>query len=116
MSDMEYTYYGFRNCIGGFFEMATADARKILPAHLPASITRPGAPTNGVPKEKPSERDIIAEALHRSPKTIDNHRTSIGRKLNLADRVDLAQIASDAGLEIRDAQRKRVDPNNFGDD
>lgn len=31
---MEYTYYGFRNCIGGFFEMATADARKILPAHL----------------------------------------------------------------------------------
>jgi hypothetical protein len=34
MSDMEYTYYGFRNCIGGFFEMATADARKILPAHL----------------------------------------------------------------------------------
>lgn len=31
---MEYTYYGFRTCIGGFFEMATADARKILPAHL----------------------------------------------------------------------------------
>jgi hypothetical protein len=34
MSDMEYTYYGFRNCIGGFFEMSTADARKILPPHL----------------------------------------------------------------------------------
>ena len=31
---MEYTYYGFRNCIGAFFEMATSDARKILPAHL----------------------------------------------------------------------------------
>lgn len=31
---MEYTYYGFRNCVGGFFEMATADARKILPGHL----------------------------------------------------------------------------------
>ena len=31
---MEYTYYGFRNCVGGFFEMPTSDARKILPAHL----------------------------------------------------------------------------------
>lgn len=31
---MEYTYYGFRNCIGAFFEMPTADARKILPSHL----------------------------------------------------------------------------------
>jgi hypothetical protein len=34
MDDMEYTYYGFRNCIGGFFEMATSDARKLLPSHL----------------------------------------------------------------------------------
>jgi len=32
--EMEYTYYGFRNCIGAFFEMATSDARKILPSHL----------------------------------------------------------------------------------
>jgi len=31
---MEYTYYGFDNCIGGFFEMSTADARKLLPPHL----------------------------------------------------------------------------------
>ncbi len=31
---MEYTYYGFRNCIGGFFEMPTSDARKLLPSHL----------------------------------------------------------------------------------
>lgn len=31
---MEYTYYGFRNCIGAFFEMATSDARRILPSHL----------------------------------------------------------------------------------
>ena len=52
----------------------------------------------------------IAEVLHRSPKTIDNHRTSIGRKLNLADRVDLAKVAAEAGLELRDAQRKRVAP------
>jgi len=31
---MEYTYYGFRNCIGAFFEMPTGDARRILPPHL----------------------------------------------------------------------------------
>lgn len=31
---MEYTYYGFQNCVGGFFEMATSDARKLLPNHL----------------------------------------------------------------------------------
>lgn len=31
---MDYTYYGFRTCIGAYFEMATSDARKILPAHL----------------------------------------------------------------------------------
>ena len=31
---MEYTRYGFRTCIGAFFEMPTADAREILPSHL----------------------------------------------------------------------------------
>ena len=32
--DMEYTYYGFENCVGAFFEMATDDARHLLPPHL----------------------------------------------------------------------------------
>jgi len=31
---MEYTYYGFRNCVGAFFEMPTSDARGLLPGHL----------------------------------------------------------------------------------
>lgn len=31
---MDYTYYGFRNCVGAFFEMSTSDARKLLPSHL----------------------------------------------------------------------------------
>ncbi|MEQ9398986.1 MAG: hypothetical protein RJQ04_07420 [Longimicrobiales bacterium] len=31
---MEYTYYRYRNCVAGFFEMPTADARAILPGHL----------------------------------------------------------------------------------
>ena len=34
MGDMEYTYYGFLNCVGGFFDMPTSDARKLLPSHL----------------------------------------------------------------------------------
>jgi hypothetical protein len=32
--DMENTYYGFENCVGAFFEMATDDARDLLPPHL----------------------------------------------------------------------------------
>ena len=29
-----HTYYGFRSCVGAFFEMATSDARRILPQHV----------------------------------------------------------------------------------
>lgn len=31
---MVLTRYGFENCVGAFFEMSTADARKLLPSHL----------------------------------------------------------------------------------
>lgn len=31
---MVLTRYGFRNCVGAFFEMSTSDAREILPSHL----------------------------------------------------------------------------------
>ncbi len=34
MSEVDYTYYGFDICVGGYFEMATTDARKLLPPHL----------------------------------------------------------------------------------
>lgn len=34
MSDTDYTYYHFRNCIGAYFGMSTADARSLLPPHL----------------------------------------------------------------------------------
>jgi hypothetical protein len=47
MSDMDYTYYGFRNCVGAFFEMPTSDARKLLPSHLE-------------PMEMQHERSILA--------------------------------------------------------
>lgn len=43
-------------------------------------------------------RKEIAEELHRSPRTIDNHRASIMRKLDIADRVDLVRYAIREGL------------------
>ncbi len=50
----------------------------------------------------------IAERLHRSFKTIDNHRASIGRKLRESDRVGLSRLALEAGLTLSDANLKRV--------
>jgi DNA-binding CsgD family transcriptional regulator len=51
----------------------------------------------------------IAERLHRSFKTIDNHRASIGRKLRKTDRLALARLATQAGLRVRDAELQRVE-------
>jgi len=50
----------------------------------------------------------IAASLFRSVKTIDNHRASIGAKLQVAERVGLAAIAHRAGLTLRDAERERL--------
>lgn len=43
-------------------------------------------------------RGEIAARLHRSPKTIDNHRAAMMQKLDLHDRVGLARLAIRAGL------------------
>lgn len=40
----------------------------------------------------------IAKALHRSLKTVENHRTSIGRKLNARSLLDLCRMARRAGM------------------
>jgi DNA-binding CsgD family transcriptional regulator len=50
----------------------------------------------------------IAQVLHRSVKTINTHRESIGKKLRIDDRVKLAEIAHRAGLRMEDAERKRT--------
>jgi len=47
MSDIQYTYYGFENCVGAYFEMPTSEARKVLPPHIQ-------------PLEKQHERSIFA--------------------------------------------------------
>lgn len=43
-------------------------------------------------------RTEIAEALSRSPMTVDNHRKSIMKKLGINDRVELARFAIAEGL------------------
>lgn len=43
-------------------------------------------------------RNEIADAIHRSPKTVDAHRSAIMDKLGLHDRVELARFAIAEGL------------------
>lgn len=49
----------------------------------------------------------IANRLHRSVKTIEWHRASLGTKLNVSNRVELAQIAIRLGL-VRDQEIDRI--------
>ena len=50
----------------------------------------------------------IAELMHRSVKTIENHRISLGAKLKKSNKVELAIIAREAGLTVDDSKRARV--------
>jgi DNA-binding CsgD family transcriptional regulator len=50
----------------------------------------------------------IAQQLHRSVKTIERHRESIGAKLRESSRIRLAVLARRAGLTPADAERTRV--------
>ncbi len=50
----------------------------------------------------------IARVLFRSEKTIGRHRDSIGAKLGLGNKVDLAELARRAGLTVEDVTRERV--------
>jgi DNA-binding NarL/FixJ family response regulator len=50
----------------------------------------------------------IAGILFRSEKTIGRHRDSIGAKLGLRNKVELADMARRAGLKIEDVGRERV--------
>ena len=52
----------------------------------------------------------IGETLGCSPRTVERPRDSIGKKLDKHDRVSLALVAQAAGLELRDAHVKHVDP------
>ncbi|MBO6512395.1 MAG: hypothetical protein JJ974_00330 [Phycisphaerales bacterium] len=53
----------------------------------------------------------IASIMHRSVKTIENHRISLGTKLQKSNKVELAMIARQAGLTADDSMRSRVPSN-----
>lgn len=50
----------------------------------------------------------IAELMHRSVKTVENHRISLGAKLQKSNKVELAMMAREAGLTVDDSRRARV--------
>lgn len=50
----------------------------------------------------------IGEHLHRSIKTIENHRVAIGKKLRVRDRLEIAMLAFQAGLRPEDIALERL--------
>lgn len=54
-----------------------------------------------------SVRDI-ASHLHRSIKTVENHRISMGRKLGIGNRLEIALLANNAGLRPSDSELRRI--------
>lgn len=61
MTEQQHTYYGYDICVGGYFEMPTSDARKLLPPHLE-------------PLEVQHERSILAvTAFHFSESMVGEY-------------------------------------------
>ncbi|TWT91574.1 PAS and helix-turn-helix domain-containing protein [Stieleria varia] len=50
----------------------------------------------------------VAGLLHRSQKTIENHKSSIAQKLSLHGQAEMVSIVTSMGLEVDDAKRKRM--------
>jgi DNA-binding NarL/FixJ family response regulator len=55
----------------------------------------------------------VASILHRSPKTIERHKTAIGAKLSLRGQSELVYMVTMMGLELSDARRERLPPNSI---
>lgn len=50
----------------------------------------------------------IAKMLHRSPKTVQRHKSSISEKLNVSGQAEMVSIVKTVGLEIEDVTLKRL--------
>lgn len=50
----------------------------------------------------------VAKLLHRSPRTIEQHKASIGRKLGMSTIAQIAKTVGELGLKIDDAARQRI--------
>ncbi|KAA1261526.1 DNA-binding transcriptional activator UhpA [Rubripirellula obstinata] len=53
----------------------------------------------------------VATLLHRSPKTIQRHKDSISKKLDVHGQAELVAIITEMGLELDDAKLKRLPPS-----
>lgn len=95
-----------------------ADVVARLPAHARRLIVTPHMHRMGVIAAlSPREREVlaligqglsnkqIAQRLHRTEDTVEDHRRKIGVKLKISDRVKLADVARQAGLTLEDADR-----------
>jgi DNA-binding NarL/FixJ family response regulator len=49
-----------------------------------------------------------AKMLYRSPKTIERHKASISHKLQLKGQADMVAIVTAMGLQLDDAELKRL--------
>lgn len=60
---------------------------------------------------------VVAKMLHRSQKTIEKHREAIGRKLAVHSQAEIVRIVWDAGLELGDIEKERLNdtPANLND-
>jgi len=89
--------------IGGEFAFGPQVLERVQPGTTAGHQTKPPETKLSLltPRElqilrmigKGMSRTQIAEAVHRSPKTIDNHRAAIMEKLDIHDRVELARYA-----------------------
>lgn len=50
----------------------------------------------------------VAELLHRSPKTIERHKSAISEKLKLHGQAELVVVVTEMGLDLDDTKLKRL--------
>ena len=53
----------------------------------------------------------VAKTLHRSPKTIERHKSSIGKKLQVQSQAAMVRIVTTMGLQLDHAKLRRLNPN-----
>lgn len=109
-----------KDCFLVVSRLSEADVKELGPETLGKVMVSGVARLGGLDVLSPRELEVlallgqgltikeIAKVLFRSEKTIGRHRDSIGAKLGLGNKVDLAEVARRAGLTVEDVARERV--------